>query len=259
MVRVHAAVVSVRVQGHQGPAAARTSPASTSKDSYQLVKDHDRVGRMADTWNTRTCRSRRTGSIRSCWRSCARRAPSLVEDEGDRLVIRHLYIERRMVPLNIYLERGRRGRARPARCASTARRSRNWSRPTSSPATCCTRTSASPARAASCSTTTTRSSTSPTAISAHSRAARTPEDEMAAEPWYPIGPHDVFPEEFGTFLLGNPQDPRPVHAHHADLLERRILADRARSASARGCSRTCFRIPRACASAGPAAERTMKP
>jgi isocitrate dehydrogenase kinase/phosphatase len=32
-------------------------------------------------------------------------APSIVEDDGDSLVIRHVYIERRMVPLNLYLER----------------------------------------------------------------------------------------------------------------------------------------------------------
>jgi len=30
--------------------------------------------------------------------------------------------------------------------------------------------------------------------------ARSPEDEMAAEPWFAIGPNDVFPEEFETFL-----------------------------------------------------------
>jgi isocitrate dehydrogenase kinase/phosphatase len=30
-------------------------------------------------------------------------APSLVEEEGDQIIIKHLYIERRMVPLNIWL------------------------------------------------------------------------------------------------------------------------------------------------------------
>ena len=33
--------------------------------------------------------------------------PSLLEDDGDVLVIRHLYIERRMIPLNIYLHDAR--------------------------------------------------------------------------------------------------------------------------------------------------------
>jgi len=30
-------------------------------------------------------------------------APSIVEEDGDEIIIRHLYIERRMVPLNMYL------------------------------------------------------------------------------------------------------------------------------------------------------------
>jgi isocitrate dehydrogenase kinase/phosphatase len=48
---------------------------------------------------------------------------------------------------------------------------------------------------------------------------RTPEDEMASEPWYTVGPHDVFPEEFGTFLLGDPRVRAIFMQHHADLLE----------------------------------------
>lgn len=48
---------------------------------------------------------------------------------------------------------------------------------------------------------------------------RTPEDEMASEPWYPVAPNDVFPEEFGTFLLGNPLVRAPFLKYHADLLD----------------------------------------
>ncbi|MFT5535618.1 MAG: isocitrate dehydrogenase kinase/phosphatase, partial [Candidatus Paceibacteria bacterium] len=47
---------------------------------------------------------------------------------------------------------------------------------------------------------------------------RNEEDEMSAEPWYPIGRHDVFPEQFGTFLLGNPTVRKYFMKHHADLL-----------------------------------------
>jgi len=48
---------------------------------------------------------------------------------------------------------------------------------------------------------------------------RTPEDEMASEPWYTIGPNDVFPEEFETFLLGQPKLREPFMRYHADLLD----------------------------------------
>jgi isocitrate dehydrogenase kinase/phosphatase len=49
---------------------------------------------------------------------------------------------------------------------------------------------------------------------------RNEEEEMAAEPWYSVGRHDVFPEQFGTFLLGNAKIRPYFMAHHADLLTR---------------------------------------
>ncbi|MES2128090.1 MAG: isocitrate dehydrogenase kinase/phosphatase-domain containing protein, partial [Pseudomonadota bacterium] len=51
-------------------------------------------------------------------------------------------------------------------------------------------------------------------------APRNEEDEMAAEPWYPVGKHDVFPEQFGAFLLGNAKIRKYFMQHHADLLTR---------------------------------------
>jgi len=50
--------------------------------------------------------------------------------------------------------------------------------------------------------------------------ARNEEDEMSAEPWYPVGKHDVFPEQFSTFLLGNPKIRAYFMKHHAELLTR---------------------------------------
>jgi isocitrate dehydrogenase kinase/phosphatase len=51
----------------------------------------------------------------------------------------------------------------------------------------------------------------------------TPEgvDDMSDEVWYPVGPHDVFPEEFATFLLTDPEVRRAFLAFHADLLDAR--------------------------------------
>ena len=42
---------------------------------------------------------------------------------------------------------------------------------------------------------------------------------MSGEIWYSVGPHDVFPETFGPFLLGNPMVRKVFMAHHADLLD----------------------------------------
>ena len=46
-------------------------------------------------------------------------------------------------------------------------------------------------------------------------------DEMSGEVWYPVGPHDVFPEEFETFLLTDPTLRAAFVAHHAELLDAR--------------------------------------
>jgi isocitrate dehydrogenase kinase/phosphatase len=67
------------------------------------VKHHDRVGRMADTLeysNVAFPRHRFTDDLVD---ELKHFAPSLVEEDGEQLIIKHLYIERRMVPLNIWL------------------------------------------------------------------------------------------------------------------------------------------------------------
>ena len=46
---------------------------------------------------------------------------------------------------------------------------------------------------------------------------RYPEDEMASEPWYSVGPMDVFPEEFETFLFHTPQLKQIFAEMHGDL------------------------------------------
>lgn len=71
---------------------------------YQLVKKHDRVGRMADTME-----------YSDVCLPLARISPDLLDTmqssiaqsiriEGEQLIIRHLYIERRLTPLNLYLD-----------------------------------------------------------------------------------------------------------------------------------------------------------
>jgi isocitrate dehydrogenase kinase/phosphatase len=46
-----------------------------------------------------------------------------------------------------------------------------------------------------------------------------PEMEMFGETWYSVGPDDVFPEEFATFLLTDPRVRSAFLAHHRDLLD----------------------------------------
>ena len=68
-------------------------------------------------------------------------------------------------------------------------------------------------------------------------------DEMSGDVWYPVGPHDVFPEEFETFLLTDPKTRECFLYYHARPPRRAVVAgDAGASCAAAGPSRCC-RIP----------------
>jgi len=48
--------------------------------------------------------------------------------------------------------------------------------------------------------------------------ARTPEQEMATEPWYRVEENDFFPEQFEHFVMSYPKVRELLLKHHADLL-----------------------------------------
>ena len=48
---------------------------------------------------------------------------------------------------------------------------------------------------------------------------RTPEDELAAEPWFSVAPNDVFPEEFRHFLGLSEDLAQTFQRHHSDLFD----------------------------------------
>jgi hypothetical protein len=74
------------------------------KGKYLLVKQHDRVGRMADTLEYSNVAFPRHRFEDELIAELKHFCGSLIEEDGDTLVIKHVYIERRMIPLNIYLQ-----------------------------------------------------------------------------------------------------------------------------------------------------------
>jgi isocitrate dehydrogenase kinase/phosphatase len=77
----------------------------TVRRKYQLVKQVDRVGRMADTLEFSKVALPRKRFSQELIDELYKEVPSLMEEDGDDLIIKHLYIERRMEPLNLYLEK----------------------------------------------------------------------------------------------------------------------------------------------------------
>jgi len=144
--------------------------------------------------------------------------PSLLEEDGDQLVIRHLYIERRMIPLNIYLQEASLEQIESA-VVEYGNAIKDLVRANIFPGDMLWKNFG---------------------VTRHGKVVfydydeieyltecnfrkvptpRTEEEEMSAEVWYKVGPRDVFPETFGPFLLGNPRVRSVFLRHHADLLE----------------------------------------
>jgi len=194
----------------------------TVRRKYQLVKQVDRVGRMADTLEFSYAALPRARFSPELIEELYEQVPSLIEEDGDDIVIKHLYIERRMEPLNIYLEKAERedrqdridhvvseyGNAiRELAIANIFPGDMLWKNfgvtrfgrvvfydyDEIEYMTDCKFRKIPP--------------------------APNPEMEMSGEVWYSVSRTDIFPEEFATFLLTSPRIRATFMQHHADLLD----------------------------------------
>ena len=203
------------------------------KSKYLLVKQHDRVGRMADTQEYSEVAFPRARFDDALIAEIEKFAPSQLEisdRDGDghtEVIIKHVYIERRMIPLNIYLQEAfdigvqeAAGQAQIERAvveygnaikdlvaANIFPGDMLWKN---------------------------------FGITRHGKVVfydydeieyitdckfrkvptpRNEEEEMSGEVWYSVGPKDVFPETFAPFLLGNDAVRAVFMRHHADLLQ----------------------------------------
>jgi isocitrate dehydrogenase kinase/phosphatase len=195
----------------------KTSSRKDVREKYQLVKFHDRVGRMADTLeysNVAIPLNRIDSSLMDELRATAE---SSIEVVGDNLVIHHIYIERRMEPLDRYLSQ-----------ASPAMR-RNAIRDFGQAIRDLAGANIFPGDMLQKNFGVTRTervvfydydeiSYITDCNFRHIPPARSFEDEMSDTPWYSIGENDVFPESFKPFFFPNPQDHALFKKDHADLL-----------------------------------------
>jgi len=73
-------------------------------DRYKLVYRHDRVGRLLDTQEFKDLRFRRSRFTPELQQQLLEDCSRVVSDEDDSIVIRHCWVERRVRPLNLYLQ-----------------------------------------------------------------------------------------------------------------------------------------------------------
>ncbi len=190
---------------------------ATVKAKYLLVKQHDRVGRMADTLEFSDVALPKARFSQALLEELRRECPSLLEEDDTELVIRHVYIERRMKPLNLYLD------------AADDERRENAVKEYGNAIKELAYANIFPGDMLFKNFGVTRFGRvvfydyDEIEYMTDCNFRRippppNPEAEMSGEVWYSVARTDVFPEEFGTFLLGNPQTRRAFMKHHADLL-----------------------------------------
>ena len=203
------------------------------KGKYLLVKQHDRVGRMADTQEYQLVAFPRERFSDELIAEIEKFAPSQLEisdRDGDgqmEVIIQHVYIERRMIPLNIYLQEAfDLGAEQPAGQAQIERAVVEYGNAIKD----LVAANIFPGDMLWKNFGVTRNSKVvfydydeiEYITDCNFRKVPTPrneEEEMSGEIWYSVGPRDVFPETFAPFLLGNPAVRAVFMQHHADLLD----------------------------------------
>jgi len=194
------------------------------KAKFQMVKNIDRVGRMADTLEFTELALPRARFSDELLTQLFELAPSIVHAEGDNIIIDHCYIERRMTPLNLYLERATDEQIEEA-VQEYGNAIREMARANIFPGDMLWKNFG---------------------VTRYRRVvfydydeieyltdcnfrrippAPNEEMEMSGEPWYSVARNDVFPEEWATFLLGQPKIRKAFLKYHRDLLDVQFWQD----------------------------------
>jgi isocitrate dehydrogenase kinase/phosphatase len=186
------------------------------RDKYRLVSRHDRIGRMADTQEFDNLIFPIDRFSQELIDELLKVAPSQIEIRADKILIRHLYTERYMTPLNIYLETANDEEIRSAmeeygNCIKQLAAANIF--PGDMPL-------------------------KNFGVTRHGRVvfydydeiatltdcnfrhipkARTEEEEMQSGTWYTVGPDDIFPEEFRLFFSGNTKARKMFEEIHSEL------------------------------------------
>jgi len=191
---------------------------ATVIEKYRLVKSVDRVGRMADTQEFADFRFPLSKFEPECLTELLQVAASTVQVEADTVLIRHCWTERRMTPLNLYLENASAAQVHEA-LEDYGLAIKQLAAANIFPGDMLLKNFG---------------------VTRHGRVVfydydeicflteanfrriptpRTPEDEMSSEPWYSIGPLDVFPEEFPPFLFADMTQRKLFNSLHGELYD----------------------------------------
>jgi len=196
-------------------------PKTTSRadvmERYQFVFKHDRAGRLVDAQEFRQLRFSKSRFCPELIRELLDEASQGCRVDGDDLIVEHCYIERRLRPLNLYLNEVNGPAARQA-VIDYGQAIKDLARSNVFPGDLLLKNFGVTANGRIifydydelCLVTDCSFRDLP--------SSRFEEDETRAEPWFYVGKNDVFPEQFANFL-GLPKQLRETFMHyHQDLL-----------------------------------------
>ena len=188
------------------------------KDRYYFVKNHVRIGRLADTWEFSNVAFPLKDIDDALLKELEKKASSNIEIENDLLIIKHMYIENKMTPLNMYLETANKkqqnhiindyGKAIDELINSNI-----------FPGDMLTKNFGVTRQNRVVFYDYDEITLMSTPIFKKIPEAKTYEQEMASEPWYYVGQNDVFPEEFKYFMLPNPYMKEVFNKKYKKLLD----------------------------------------
>ncbi len=185
---------------------------------YRLVNQHDRVGRMADSYLFEQLALPRRRIAPALLEELQAECASRIEIKEKVVIIKHCYIEKKMMPLNIFLDRATTEEAREA-LNEYGKAIKEMAAVNIFPGDMLLK------------------NFGVTRLRRvvfydydeigfltdyNFRRIPPPRDiyeEMSAEPYYSVGEMDVFPEEFPRFLVGNPTYRQMLYDLHEDLFD----------------------------------------
>lgn len=177
----------------------KTATRQEVMERYDLVFKHDRAGRLVDAQEFEYLSFDRNRFDKDLLAELFELAPSMVAADENCVVIKHLYTERRLIPLNLYIQEAGEEAALSA-VADYGKAIKDLAATNIFPGDVLSKNFG---------------------VTRHGRVvfydydelclltdcifrkmppAQSYEDELSAEPWFYVGPMDIFPEEFRTFL-----------------------------------------------------------
>ncbi len=197
------------------PPSKHTTPDEV-KRRYKLVFDHDRVGRLVDAQefeNLSFQRDRFDDDLLDELRTDCERSVTITDEE---VILHHVYTERRLYPLDLYLREMSRDRARAA-AIDYGNAVKDLAAGNIFPGDLFPKNFG-----------VTRHGSvvfydyDELTLLSEVNFREIPvsdnyEDDLYDQPWFPVAPNDVFPEEFRTFLRSPKIIAEVIDSRHADI------------------------------------------